>query len=315
VSIGIAVSSGTETGEELLRDADTAMYYVKSRHRGGHYLFHTTLRSETLRRLELQDALRQAIDDNRIDVHYQPVVQLTTGRIEGFEALARWTHPRLGAIPPDVFIPLAEQMGLISPLGHQVLNQSVEVAREMARLAKRAFSIAVNVSPLQLEDTSLVDTVTHHAHADPLVTLVLELTENTMIGDDDALAALSALRDAGAVLAVDDFGVGYSSVSYLHRLPVDMIKVDRSFVSGMNDPRTVVLVEGIIAMATAMNLGVIAEGIDDATAVGTLANMGCRLGQGFLFGRPISREDAIDMALDGSVRPLRHLRVAVPEPA
>ncbi|HTW20112.1 MAG TPA: EAL domain-containing protein [Mycobacteriales bacterium] len=315
VSIGIAVSSGAETGEELLRDADTAMYYVKSRHRGGLYLFHTDLRSETLRRLELQDDLRQAIDEDRIEVHYQPVVQLATGRVEGFEALARWTHPRLGAINPEVFIPLAEQMGLISRLGHQVLRKSVETAREMAMQAERAFSIAVNVSPLQLEDADLVPEVANLARAYPLVSLVLELTESTMIGDSVALDALTALRDAGAVLAVDDFGVGYSSVSYLHRLPVDMIKVDRSFVSGMSDPRTVVLVEGIIAMATAMNLGVIAEGIEDTAAVGTLAIMGCQLGQGFLFGRPLPRDEAISMARQGLLSPLRDLQMAVAEPA
>jgi len=312
VSIGVACASHGDTGEELLRNADTAMYQAKVRGRGRCQLFRPEMRIENLRRLELEDELRVAIDRGSLRVYFQAVVDLTSGRIEGFEALARWTHPRLGVVRPDVFIPLAEHIGLIQRLGLQVLEQAHAAAVELARAAGRRLTIGVNLSPLQLDDPGLVPRVTELVASDPQVTLMLELTEGTVLGDSERTSrVLHQLRDAGAVLAVDDFGVGYASVSYLRRLPVEIVKIDRSFVVALDDPRTVALVEGIVAMASAMGMRVIGEGIEVPEAVTMLAAMGCELGQGFLYSPAVTLQEALELAAAGRIVPALGPQVAL----
>ncbi len=304
VSIGIAPASHGDTGEELLRNADTAMYQAKVHGRGRCQLFHPQMRIENLRRLELEDELRLAVDRGSLRVYFQPVVDLATGRIDGFEALARWHHPRLGVVRPDVFIPLAEHNGLIQRLGVQVLQQAHAAAVELAGAAGRTLTIGINLSPLQLDDPGLVPLVADLVAADSRVTVMLELTEGTVLGDSERTSrVLHQLRDAGAVLAVDDFGVGYASVSYLRKLPVEIVKIDRSFVEALDDPRTVALVEGIVAMAAAMGMRVIGEGIEAPSAVSALAEMGCEQGQGFLYSPAVTLSDALRMAALGRIVP------------
>jgi len=302
-SIGIAFS-GTEasSAEKLINSADTAMYAAKSRGKGRVARFLPEMREAELTRLALEGALREAVGTDQIRLHYQPVVALETGEIEGFEALARWTHPTLGSVPPDVFIAAAERIGIIRTLGLQLLERAHQGARELTRAAGRPMSIGVNLSAMQVTDPVLAERVSELIHWDPDVPLVLELTEGILLGDDPAtIAALHRLRDAGARLAVDDFGVGYSSVGYLHRLPVDILKIDKLFVSELHDPRSRALVEGVVAMARAMNLTVVTEGVEDWDNAAALRDLRCELAQGYVFSRPVELERALELAAQGSI--------------
>jgi diguanylate cyclase (GGDEF)-like protein len=302
-SIGIAFS-GTEasSAEKLINSADTAMYAAKSRGKGRVARFLPEMREAELSRLALEGALREAVGTDQIRLHYQPVVALETGAIEGFEALARWTHPTLGSVPPDVFIAAAERIGIIRTLGLQLLERAHQGARELTRAAGRPMSIGVNLSAMQVTDPVLAERVSELLHWDPDVPIVLELTEGILLGDDPAtIAALHRLRDAGARLAVDDFGVGYSSVGYLHRLPVDILKIDKLFVSELHDPRSRALVEGVVAMARAMNLTVVTEGVEDWENAAALRDLRCELAQGYVFSRPVELDRALELAAIGSI--------------
>ncbi len=293
-SIGIAYGTDEKLGVDLLRNADTAMYRAKALGKGRIEMYHPAMRRQNLEQIELEEALRQAVADGAVEVVYQPVVDLATGRIDGFEALSRWTHPRLGPISPDVFIPMAERLGLIGVLGGTVLERAHAAAVTLLARCGRPFTMAVNVSAAQVGDPGLLDRVTRLVAAAPDVPLVLELTERTLLADaHDTLSALLALRAAGARLAVDDFGVGYSSISYLHRLPVAIVKIDKSFIQAMWDGRARTLVQAVIAMGQAMDLALVAEGIEDWATAATVHAMGCSLGQGFLYSRPLSFDDAL----------------------
>ncbi len=226
---------------------------------------------------------------------FQPVMNLVSGELEGYEALARWSHPDLGDVPPDVFIPLAEQLGLIGDVGLHMLESSYTQARQLQARLGRRMALAVNISPLHATDPKLLRAARRLIGAHPDIQLVLELTELALVGDDQATArALDLLVEAGAQLAVDDFGTGYSSISYLNRLPVSVLKIDRSFTCDLTDTRTLPLVQGVIAMAQAMGLQVIAEGIEDAATLTTLRHLGCHSGQGFLFSRPLPLSACLD---------------------
>jgi diguanylate cyclase (GGDEF)-like protein len=302
-SIGIAFS-GTEasSAEKLINSADTAMYAAKSRGKGRAARFLPEMREAELTRLALEGALREAVATNQVRLHYQPVVALETGEIEGFEALARWTHPALGSVPPDVFIAAAERIGIIRILGLQLLELAHQGGRELARAAGRPMSIGVNLSAMQVTDPLLAERVGELVQWEPEVPIVLELTEGILLGDDPAtIAALHRLRDVGAKLAVDDFGVGYSSVGYLHRLPVDILKIDKLFVSELHDPRSRALVEGVVAMARAMNLTVVTEGVEDWENAAALRDLRCELAQGYVFSRPVELEQALELAARGYV--------------
>jgi diguanylate cyclase (GGDEF)-like protein len=300
-SIGIAFS-GTEstTAEKLINSADTAMYAAKSRGKGRAERFLPEMREAELTRLELEGALREAVRHDHVRLHYQPVVDLSTGEIEGFEALARWTHPTLGAVRPDIFIPVAERLGIIRTLGLQLLERAHEAGCELVLAAGRPLSIGVNLSAMQVTDPILVERVVELVASEPDVRLVLELTEGILLGDDPAtIAALHRLRGAGARLAVDDFGVGYSSVGYLHRLPVDILKIDKLFVSELHDTRSRALVEGVVAMARAMDLTVVTEGVEDWESAVALRDLRCDLAQGYLFSRPVEVSEALVLASRG----------------
>jgi diguanylate cyclase (GGDEF)-like protein len=293
-SIGIAYVGSEQRAVDVMRHADTAMYRAKALGKNRAELFVPSMQAENLRQLRLADELRAAVRDQAFTVAYQSVVDLGTGELEGYEALARWTHPTLGAIPPDVFIPLAERLGLIGDLGLQVLDIACEGAAVLQRGLGRPMTMAVNVSPLQVADPELLDRVRGAVARYPDVGLVLELTEMARLADDAATArALEAFVAAGASLAVDDFGTGWSSISYLNRLPLATLKVDRSFTRELASPRTLTLVEAVVAMARAMGLRVVAEGVEDAAAQATLRRLGCHSGQGFHFSRPEPLEVAL----------------------
>jgi diguanylate cyclase (GGDEF)-like protein len=301
VSIGIAFSGlEAESAEVLISSADTAMYAAKALGKARIERFRPQMREAELTRLSLESALRVAVRDEQITVHFQPVVDLNTGLIEGFEALARWTDPTLGAVPPEVFIAAAERLGLITTLGLQILEAAHVGARELARAAGSPVSMGVNLSALQVTDETVAQRVAELHETSPDVRIVLELTEGVFLGDDPGiLPALHRLRASGARLAIDDFGVGYSSVGYLHRLPVDILKIDKLFVTELQDPRSFALVQGVVAMARAMRLTIVAEGVEDWDSAVALRDLRCDLAQGYVFSRPVPLDAALVLATAG----------------
>jgi diguanylate cyclase (GGDEF)-like protein len=302
-SIGIAFS-GTEPtdAEKLISSADTAMYAAKGRGKGRVERFRPEMREAELARLEVESALRVAVQEDQVHVHFQPVVDLESGSIVGFEALARWTHPALGPVRPDVFVPAAERLGIIRTMGLQLLERAHDGGRRLTRAAGRPLSIGVNLSAMQVTDPALLERVGELVALDPEVRLVLELTEGILLGDDPAtIAALHQLRGLGARLAVDDFGVGYSSVGYLHRLPVDILKIDKVFVAALHDTRSRALVEGVVAMARALDLTVVSEGVEDWESARVLRDLRCELAQGYVLSRPVELATALRLAAEGSL--------------
>jgi diguanylate cyclase (GGDEF)-like protein len=302
-SIGIAFSDqDSTTAEMLINSADTAMYVAKSRGKSRVERFLPAMREAELNRLELEGALRQAVVDERITVHFQPVVDLATGSIDGFEALARWTDPKLGFVPPNVFIAAAEKIGVIGELGIQILEMAHAGGLQLARRAGRPMSLGVNLSALQVNDTLLAQRVSELHRSSNEVRLILELTEGAFLGDEPAtLAALHRLRASGARLAIDDFGVGYSSVGYLHRLPVDILKLDKLFVSELHDKRSLALVRGVVDMARAMRLTVVTEGVEEWDSARALRDLKCDLAQGYVFSRPVPLDEALALAEMGTI--------------
>jgi len=302
-SIGIAYAGrDAHSAEALLRSADTAMYRAKALGKGRAERFAPQMRSEDLRRIELEVELRRAVEEDLLEVHYQPVVSLHTGEVTAFEALARWTHPTLGRIDPETFVPMAERLGLIRALGRQVLEHAHAAGRAITKRTGEPVTMSVNLSAVQVADPELHALMRRLCADFPDVQVVLELTEGTLIDDDGAtVAALHALKDAGARLAVDDFGVGYSSVGYLHRLPVDILKIDKSFVHQLGDPRAYALVQGVVSMANSMQLTVVVEGVETWADAVAVRDLGCGLAQGYLFCRPVPSEEMMQLAVAGGV--------------
>ncbi|WP_430786649.1 EAL domain-containing protein [Actinoplanes sp. G11-F43] len=293
-SIGVAKAAGSAEALELIRDADTAMYKAKGAGRNAYALFDTSLREDLLERMTLEQALRGALARGELYATYQPIVDLATGELDGFETLMRWQHPELGAVSPLRFIPVAEETGLIVEAGDWLLRES---AAQLAawRAARppgaRPLHISVNVSVRQLRDRHLVSAV-REVLADtglPPDALWLEITESGVMEDaESALSTLTELHRIGVTMAVDDFGTGYSSLSYLNRLPVDIVKLDRSFVSdvGTRGPNESI-VRAVLAMAGALGLRVVAEGVETEVHRDWLRVQGCDLAQGWLYGKPL----------------------------
>jgi diguanylate cyclase (GGDEF)-like protein/PAS domain S-box-containing protein len=304
-SIGIALAEGGERGEDLLRDADAAMHRAKERGRARYELFDEALRGRALSRLRVENDLRRALERDELTLHYQPLVSLRDRRMVSVEALVRWDHPERGRISPADFIPVAEENGLIEPIGRWVLEHACRQAAEWCRARPDAapLTMGVNLSAAQLANPALVDTVATALRVSGLdgSCLALELTESMLVGDTEQLSdTLMALKALGLRLVLDDFGTGYSSLSYLTRLPLDSLKVDRSFVDGLGtESRDTAVTEAIIAMSRALSLRVVGEGAETEQQVAELARLGCDLVQGFYFSRPLPAEEITRMLAEG----------------
>ena len=304
-SIGVALAASGDDAAALLRNADMAMYRAKALGKNRYFVYQPSLREENIRRLELIEALRRGIADELV-VHYQPVVDLDGGHIQGMEALVRWQRGD-ELIPPDAFISAAEESGLIVEIGERVLAQVVADAPLLVAAAGHPLGLGVNMSAHQLREPAFLAQVREAVLALGESHLVLEMTETVVVQEDEESGdALRSLRDAGVLLAIDDFGVGFSSIGYLQHLPVGMIKIDRTFTRDIDsDARAAALVEAILLMGSALDLNVVAEGIERQTQVQRLRGSGCKLGQGFLFGRPKPLAEAVarlreDRAAQGS---------------
>ncbi|HEX2783462.1 MAG TPA: EAL domain-containing protein [Ilumatobacteraceae bacterium] len=296
VSVGIAHSSNESSVEALLRDADIAMYLAKRSGKGHHEVFQPGMRQDVMDRLELRAELGDALARHEFVLHYQPIVEVTSGRPVGVEALLRWEHPRRGRVEPMQFIPLAEETELIIPIGRWVLK---EACRRAVELDPRpgGLEIAVNVSAVQLRDGGLVDDVLHALNSSGLdpSRLILELTESAVVSDIDAAAVtLCELRTHGVRIALDDFGAGYASLRHLRAFPVDIVKLDRSFVvSSLENDSTVL--SGLISMASSLGMETVGEGIEEPGQLDVLRSLNCRYAQGFLIARPMPSDRLADV--------------------
>jgi diguanylate cyclase (GGDEF)-like protein/PAS domain S-box-containing protein len=306
-SIGIAFAGRDyNTPDDIMRDADTAMYHAKSRGKARHELFDSDMHARVLDRLGLENDLRRAIDQHDLVVHYQPIVSLASRRCVGFESLVRWTRNGK-AVPPATFIPIAEEIGLIEPLGTWVLQQACAAFADWQRRFPHSGLeyITVNVSSRQLMQQNLmlvVEEAVGSAGMRPS-DLRLEITETALMDSPgDAARVLGELREFGVKIYLDDFGTGFSSLSHLHKLPVDALKIDRSFVTSLLLPDRPAIVESILALARTLKTGVVAEGIEDDVQASELERLGCTHAQGFLFARPLPAE-AIEDLLEAN-RPL-----------
>ena len=292
-SIGIALAEGGERAEDLVRDADAAMHRAKERGRARYELFDEAIRGRAISRLRVENDLRRALERDELTLDYQPLVSLRDQSIVGVEALMRWEHPTRGVIPPADFILIAEESGLIEPIGRWVLDHACRQAAYWYRARPDAAPIgmAVNLSAVQLENRGLAETVSAALRGSGLdpVCLSLELTESAMVGDADQLeGVLQALKALGVRLVLDDFGTGYSSLAYLTRLPLDALKVDRSFIDGLGvQPRDTAITEAIVAMAHALSLEVVGEGAETQLQISELSRMDCDLVQGYHFSPPV----------------------------
>jgi diguanylate cyclase (GGDEF)-like protein len=297
-SIGIALATpGRSTPDELLREAEIAMVRAKSNAGQRHFLFEPSMSDQTLERLDLENDLRRAIDREELRVHYQPIVSLVNGAVVGFEALVRWQHPSRGLVPPLAFIPMAEETGLIVPLGRWVLEAACRQAAiwNATHTGKGTppLFVSVNLSARQFTQTDLVEDVRQTLARTGLGAdaLELEITESVLMDQSEAgIRALRDLRGLGVRLVLDDFGTGYSSLSYLKHLPLDTIKIDRTFVAGIEETADRSIVDAVIALAHGLGIGVVAEGIETDEQADRLRELGCDLGQGYLFSRPVPAE-------------------------
>jgi diguanylate cyclase (GGDEF)-like protein/PAS domain S-box-containing protein len=307
-SIGIAVHTPEyERPEDLLRDADTAMYRAKSQGRACHVLFNRVMHRFVMARLQLETDLRRAVERGQLRIHYQPFVNLESGGVAGFEALLRWHHPRRGLLPPDEFLTVAEETGLIVPMGRFVLLEGCRQIRELQRKHPEmgALKLSVNLSNKQFFQADLFDQIQEALAASGLEPscLGLEITEGVIIRHADSAASrFSRLKSMGVQLYLDDFGKGYSSLNYLHRFPMDLLKIDRSFVSRIEEAEgNLAIVKAIVTLAHQLGMEVVAEGIQTAEQRAKLHALGCEYGQGFFLSEPVSLDGA-DTLLLGRVR-------------
>jgi EAL domain-containing protein (putative c-di-GMP-specific phosphodiesterase class I) len=296
-SFGVrSATAGATEPEELLRDADAAMYRAKELGKARCEVFDASMHERAVERLDLEGGLRRAVERDELRVLYQPQVEMASGQIVGAEALVRWQHPERGLVVPPVFIPIAEQTGLIVPIGTWVLRESCRQAATWAAATGRRLTISVNVSPRQLADDDFPRTVAgvlDETGLEPGL-LCLEITESAVMADPEAAAAaLAVLKALGVRLAIDDFGTGYSSLGQLKALlPVDTIKIDKSFVDGITlagEDRAIV--DAVMRLATGLGLRAVAEGVETAEQVRELLALGCDLSQGYHFARPQSPAD------------------------
>lgn len=291
-SIGMALSTLGDSADELMRNADVAMHVAKSRGQGHCVQYATDMHAIASERLLLEADLREAVDREQFVVEYQPIVVLESGEIVGAEALVRWACPKRGVVSPNVFVPVAEETGLIVPIGRWVLQRACTTAQEWTRIRGVPLRITVNLSARQLQDAGLVDDVQRALTLSglPSAQLTLELTESSLMSDT-VLAAerLTALKALGVSLAIDDFGTGYSSLAYLQRYPIDILKIDKSFVGVLDEDGVGPVLAGVIvALGKTLRMHTVAEGIETEYQRERVKALGCDLGQGYLFSRPLT---------------------------
>jgi diguanylate cyclase (GGDEF)-like protein len=297
ISVGVAYGDADKTTEQLLSEADSAMYEAKEKGKNCVEVFRTSMRARMLERLDLTNGFRWALGRSEFFLQYQPIVSLSDNRLQGFEALVRWAHPGLGEVAPLRFIPIAEETGFIVPLGRWVLVEACEQLAAWNAESRNDLTLSVNLSRRQLISPHLADEVRmalELSGIDPH-RLILEITESVLMEDPERAAlALAELREMGIRIAVDDFGTGYSSLSHLQRFPVDILKIDKSFIDPLINPDTgsSALVTAIIGLAQSLGLEVIAEGIEHESQLHRLVELGCAQGQGFLMARPLDGDAA-----------------------
>jgi EAL domain-containing protein (putative c-di-GMP-specific phosphodiesterase class I) len=300
-SIGIA-EGDRSSAQELLRDADIALYRAKAAGRDGSVLFEPAMQSAAIARMELKSDLDSALVNDQFFLLYQPIFDLDNASIKGVEALLRWNHPTRGVIAPDDFIPILEDSGLIIDVGRWVLDEACAQAASWRSRGHR-MTMSVNVSMRQLETESLIGHVRDALSANNLEpkSLTIEVTESALMRDAIAtVSRLKKLKEIGVMIAIDDFGTGYSSLSYLRQFPVDVLKIDRSFVAEVDGtPHSAALVHTFVALGRSLGLLIVAEGIEERSQLEGLRNEQCDSGQGFIFSRPV-QPDAIEALLSNA---------------
>ena len=308
VSLGIALSSSHyERPDEMLRDADTAMYRAKANGRSRHQVFDVDMHQRAVSLLRLETDLRRAIERKELVAYYQPIIDLEKKALRGFEALARWRHPTRGLILPDIFIPVAEETGLINAIGDFMLAEACRQMRSWQQRYRRdpPLTISVNVSTRQLAQSNVAEHVQRILAETGLDAncLTLEITESALMQNlKTGAAVIQRLHDMAVRLHIDDFGTGYSSLSYLHNFPVDTLKVDKSFVSRMEGaPHQAEIVKAIVSLAQNLGMGVTAEGVETVAQAEALRDLHCTSAQGFLFSRPLPADEAERLIIDGVI--------------
>jgi EAL domain-containing protein (putative c-di-GMP-specific phosphodiesterase class I) len=306
-SIGVAVGAAPHTNfDQLLCDADVALYEVKASGKDSVQLFQPSMHQQTRVRFQLQDDLRKAIENGQFWLLYEPEFAIDGEQLTGFEALIRWNHPQHGLLPPERFVPLAEETGLIVPMGRWMLEEALRQTAAWNRndAAARPLSISVPVSAVQLNAPSLfaeLEGAMQESRIDPRA-VVLEITESSLLDCSARIVdTLRALKTLGVRLAIDDFGTGYASMSYLQRMPVDILKVDESIVAASGDGgRRREMFEAIVNMGRVLSLVTVAEGIESPAQLDTARELGCDLAQGYLLGRPLPPEAAQRLVVQSS---------------
>ncbi|MGP0095169.1 MAG: putative bifunctional diguanylate cyclase/phosphodiesterase [Xanthobacteraceae bacterium] len=311
-SVGIALGSTDGTGpEQLMRNADLALYRAKAHGRGTFRFFEPEMDTAMQARRAMEFNLRKALVAGQFDLHYQPIVNLETEQISGFEALIRWRHPEKGMIPPAEFIPLAEEIGFIVPLGEWALREACAAAKRWPE----PVGVSVNLSPVQFRNPGLVQVVVSALAAAGLSPqrLDLEITEATLLENDEAtLATLYQLKEVGVRISMDDFGTGYSSLSYLQRFPFDKIKIDRSFIKDLGDGASALnIVRAVAAMANGLGMATTAEGVETKEQLEIVRSEGCTEMQGFLFSKPRPAREIEQMLLSMRESGKKHKRAGV----
>ena len=309
-SIGVSIFGPDDQrdADELIRDADAAMYTAKREGKNRYRLFEPAMHEGVMARLELRNDLQRALATDQFALHYQPVMRLADGTVSGVEALLRWRHPEKGLISPADFIPIAEETGLIIPIGRWVLREGCRHARRLVGPDGTQLRMSVNLSLRQIQHSDIVADVRDALDESGLAPehLTLEITESVLMDDTElAVSRLRDLKDLGVTLALDDFGTGYSSLSYLSRFPVDILKMDRSFLTEGSNLGSGSLATAVVGLGATLDLEVVAEGIEIPEQADRLRALGCDLGQGFLFARPMDADASVAF-VSGQRGPVTH---------